>query len=106
MIRDRAGWSRLGFYRHDWALSPLLYLEEEAPVIQGAQAHRVRGLLFGYDASAIERFISSASDALVAGGTLDCPVDLTDQQIVEPKTLRYICKRLDINPADFGLVLD
>ena len=59
-IHDAQGWWQFGFYRYDWAISAFLYLHnEEAPAIQGAHAHWVRGLLFGYNAESIQRFISS-----------------------------------------------
>lgn len=58
--RDRDFW-QYGFFRHRWAMDALLYLQEKAPRIQGVHAHWIRGLLFGYDPDAIQRFISSAS---------------------------------------------
>jgi len=62
MMRDRDDWWQFGFYRHSWAMAALLHLQQETPRIQGAHAHWVRGLLFGYDAEAIQRFMSSACD--------------------------------------------
>jgi hypothetical protein len=49
-----------GFYRYEWAMQGFLHLQTKRPHIQGEHAHWVRGLLFGYDAAAIERFNQSS----------------------------------------------
>ena len=41
----------------------------------------------------------------VSGQTLDYVTDMEDADRVLPSTLRSICARLKIDPADFGLVL-
>jgi hypothetical protein len=60
IVRMNGNWWSFGFYRYDWAINAFLYLQTKNPRIQGVNAHWVRGLLFGYDAEAIERFSSSS----------------------------------------------
>jgi hypothetical protein len=62
IMRERENWWLFGVYRYPWALAAFLYLQSEAPRLHGIHAHWIRGLLFGYDAEAIQRFIVSASD--------------------------------------------
>ena len=61
IMKDRNGWWQYGFYQYPWALEAMLFLRDESPCIQGDHRHWIQGLLFGYDPSAIHRFISSES---------------------------------------------
>ncbi len=63
IVLGRDDWWQFGFYRHAWAMAAFLYLQSRGPRIDGAHAISLQGLLFGYNAEAIQRFISSVSDA-------------------------------------------
>jgi hypothetical protein len=63
IARGSDSWWQFGFYRHPWAIAAFLHLQSGTPRVEGAHAIWVRGLLFGYDAEAIEGFISSVSRA-------------------------------------------
>ena len=52
-------------------------------------------------------FPATYFERIYNGNKLQCPISFNDdKKRLTPNTLRYICRRLNINPEQFGLYLE
>jgi hypothetical protein len=63
---------RFGFYREEWALDALVFLDRAE--LEPVQRAWMSGLLFGYNASAIQRFITTSIES-ASRSRLSCSCD-------------------------------